>query len=85
MCIRDRERYNVVDSYLQRHLSITEMEMQYGVLERDEPMHAYFFIKDDQSKVDFEKAKELENLKNAIRNNTKGYPFLNYDTVERLG
>ena len=79
------ERYNVVDSYLQRHLSITEMEMQYGVLERDEPMHAYFFIKDDQSKVDFEKAKELENLKNAIRNNTKGYPVLNYDTVETLG
>ena len=38
------ERFPQVESYLQRQLSVTEMEMQFGVLEREEDMHAYFFI-----------------------------------------
>ena len=42
------ERYNRVSDYLNRHLSVTEMEMQFGVLERNEDMYAYFFINDNE-------------------------------------
>ena len=40
------DRFKQVNGYLERRLSVTEMEMQFGVLEREEDMHAYFYIKD---------------------------------------
>ena len=38
-----RERFSQVNGYVERQLSVTEMEMQFGVLERAEDMHAFFF------------------------------------------
>ena len=35
-------KFSQVDRYVERHLSVTEMEMQFGVLERQEDMHAFF-------------------------------------------
>ena len=40
------ERFSQVKNYLEDRLSVTEMEMQFGVLQREEDMHAYFYIKD---------------------------------------
>ena len=40
------DRYAQVEEYLKKHLSVTEMEMQFGVLQRKEKLHAYFYIKD---------------------------------------
>lgn len=42
------DRFKQVNGYLERRLSVTEMEMQFGVLEREEDMHAYFYIKDNK-------------------------------------
>ena len=39
------ERFTDVNKYIDQHLSVTEMEMQFGVLSRKEDMHAYFYIK----------------------------------------
>ena len=35
-----KERFRQVERYVERQLSVTEMEMQFGVLERPEDMHA---------------------------------------------
>ena len=42
------ERFADVDKYIEQHLSVTEMEMQFAVLNREDDMHAYFFIKDQK-------------------------------------
>ena len=64
-------------------LSVTEMEMQYGVLRSKEELDAFFFLKNggiDEK----ENADKLLRLKDNIRNNGK-YPVEDYDTPEQLG
>ena len=46
------ERFTDVNKYIEQHLSVTEMEMQFGVLQRKEDMHAYFYIKENEIKQD---------------------------------
>ena len=46
------ERFQDVNNYLDRHLSVTEMEMQFGVLARKEDMHAYFYLKEQEEEAD---------------------------------
>ena len=84
------ERYDRVSDYLNRHLSVTEMEMQFGVLERNEDMYAYFFINDnefDEDSIDY--PDKLRELKRSIRENKKPdgtkYPVFSYTTKEELG
>ncbi|MCF0168423.1 MAG: DUF4062 domain-containing protein, partial [Bacteroidales bacterium] len=59
------ERFPSVRDYLADHLSVTEMEMQFGVLERPEDMHAFFYIKEQES--DSDNAEMLCRLKEAVR------------------
>lgn len=84
------ERYDSVKDYLNRHLSVTEMEMQFGVLERNEDMHAYFFISNnevDEDSIDY--PEKLKELKRRIKENSKPdgskYPVFGYSTKEELG
>ena len=72
-----RERFPNVPRYVERQLSATEIEMQFGVLESKENMNAYFFIKEgDASVTDNPKQLSAEKpaaLKKAVRENKK-YP-----------
>lgn len=73
------ERFCIVNEYIKREISVTEMEMQYGVLERDEEMAAYFFIKDEEPHDQEEK---LTVLKQKIVESR--YPSLRYESLEQL-
>ena len=77
-----RERYSQVNGYVERQLSVTEMEMQFGVLERPEDMHAYFFIK-EQETDDVDEPVKLAALKKAVRGNDR-YPVSTYSSPEDL-
>lgn len=74
------ERFPDVNSYLERHLSVTEMEMQFGVLQRKENMHAYFFIKEQKQASD--NIEMLERLISEVKESR--YPCTTYSSVEDL-
>ncbi len=76
------ERFRNVGKYVERRLSVTEIEMQYGVLDRPEDMHAYFFIKKDGAS-DVDEPEKLFELKNAILHNSR-YPVSYYSDVNDL-
>ena len=82
------EHYPSVKGYLDNRLSITEMEMQYGVLDREEDMHAYFFIKDDDSQQtkdtdeNEDAYRKLEALKEAVK--ASRYYSAGYNSVQNL-
>ena len=75
------ERFPSVTHYLKDHLSVTEMEMQFGVLEREEDMHAFFYIKEPE--VDPENPVMLRRLKEAVK--ASRYPVSTYTSLEDLG
>ena len=77
-----RERFSQVDGYVERRLSVTEMEMQFGVLERPEDLHAFFFIK-EQETDDVDEPEKLAALKKAVRTNGR-YPVSSYSSPEDL-
>ena len=74
------ERYPWLGKELQRGVSITEIEMQYGVLRSPEPVNAYFFLKKGSDETD----ERLRRLKDAIRNHPP-YPHAEYGDPEQLG
>ena len=74
------EHFPRVDEYLESSLSVTEMEMQFGVLERPEDMHAFFYIKEQEEKAD--NPLMLKRLKEEIANSR--YPSSTYSSVEDL-
>lgn len=74
------ERFSEVNEYLESHLSVTEMEMQFGVLQREEDMHAYFFIKKRIDAID--NPKMLNQLKDKVINSK--YPSTYYTSSEDL-
>ena len=75
-------KFSQVDRYVERHLSVTEMEMQFGVLERQEDMHAFFYIKEKSESADVDEPEMLERLKTEVRNSR--YPASVYSTPEDL-
>ena len=77
-----RERFTQVNGYVERRLSVTEMEMQFGVLERPEDLHAFFFIKEQESD-DVDEPAKLASLKEAARANGR-YPVSTYSSPEDL-
>ena len=78
---RTLESYPIIEKYLRHQLSITEMEIQYGVLDRKEDMHAFFYLKsEDQETTDA----KIAALKTAILNNGR-YPVAYYSSPEDLG
>lgn len=77
--------FESIKKYIDRHLSATEMEIQYGVLERKQKMYASFYIDSrlvDENQIDY--PDQLKDLKNKIRNN-KRYPYDEYFSKESLG
>ena len=76
------ERYRKVSDYLKQHLSATEIEIQFGVLDRAEDMHAFFFIKDPDL-VDPKAPQMLSALKRKVRENNR-YPVSTYISPEDL-
>lgn len=76
------ERYSQVKGYVERHLSVTEMEMQFGVLERKEDMHAFFYIKEQEGEA-VDEPEKLAELKTKVRENGR-YPVSTYSAVEDL-
>lgn len=75
-------------------LSVTEIEMQYGVLRSKETVYAYFYLKKKSEKINIYKdfiaqlsrgnRNKLERLKQQIRHNGR-YPVFDYTTPEELG
>ena len=78
---RVTERFSDVNTYISQHLSVTEMEMQFGVLSREEDMHAYFYIKEQEAK-DVDNPEMLRRLKEEVRKSR--YPSSYYKTPEDL-
>ena len=74
------KRFKDVNKYLERHLSVTEMEMQFGVLQREEDMHAYFYIKDKMEEQD--NPEMLNRLKAEVE--ASRYPSSTYCSPENL-
>lgn len=74
------ERFAEVNKYIEQHLSVTEMEMQFGVLSRDEDMHAYFYIK--EQKEDADNPEMLNRLKEEVLKSK--YPSSSYKSPEDL-
>lgn len=75
-----KERYPWIMKDISDGLSITEIEMQYGVLRSTEHIDAAFFIKQSDSLDDNQK---LTALKSKIRSQ-KHYPVADYLNVEQL-
>lgn len=75
------ERYPWIRQDIERGASVTEIEMQYGVLRREEDdLNACFFIKQDGDGIE----PRQKELKDAVRSNTR-YPYKEYSTAEELG
>lgn len=92
-----RQRYGWIADDIRHRLSITEIEMQYGVLRNKTPLHAFFFLKrpatGNKPKGFFgrllgsqqsEEERKLERLKKEIRQNNR-YPWAYYTRPDDLG
>ena len=77
------DRFKDVNKYLEHRLSVTEMEMQFGVLQRKEDMHAYFYIKEGEEKENADNPEMLERLKKEVK--ASRYPSSTYSSPENLG
>lgn len=76
------EKYGPFLEDIDGKLSITELEMQYGVLKHKDPIDAYFyFLTGDDATED---AEYLAQLRDAIKKDGR-YPIASYDTPETLG
>ena len=76
------ERFNDVNNYLEQHLSVTEMEMQFGVLSREEDMHAYFYLKEKENEDKQDNPEMLQRLKEEVK--ASKYPSNTYKSPEDL-
>ena len=77
------ERFPEVGKYIDQHISVTEMEMQFAVLNREEDMHAYFYIKEQDEYQEKEDCPELLNrLKQELYQSK--YPSSSYTSPEDL-
>ena len=76
------DRFVQVRSYVERKLSVTDMEMQFGVLEHKDDLHAYFYINDNKKERD-NNPEKLAKLKRAVRSNGR-YPVSDFSSPEDL-
>ena len=74
-----------IEEYVEREMSATEMEIQYGVLERKTPIFASFYLDTNSSPdKDADKPDRLTELKRSIRENGR-YPVFDFTSKETLG
>lgn len=81
---RSVECYEDLPRYIERGLSATEIEIQYGVLEREETINAYFYIKNEDDDSLSDQPEKLAALKKAI-NDQGRYPVSYYSSLEAFG
>ena len=72
-----------IENDIRHGLSITEIEIQYGVLRAKYDLNAFFFIK-GQEDCEIDNQEKLRKLKQTIREN-KRYPVHDYYSTEDLG
>lgn len=79
--------YSWIKDDIKQRLSVTEMEMQFGVLRNPNPLHAYFYLKvpspqatDDNADED---SRKLKRLKECILRQDR-YPVIEYTTPRQL-
>ena len=79
-------QYPWVKKDIEDGLSITEIEIQYGVLRNSKPINAYFYIKEttDNHQIITESVEKLNKLKAAITTQSR-YPVKYYKTAQELG
>ena len=77
-----KDKYGSFLEDIDGKLSITELEMQYGVLKHKNPIDAFFYFKTGDDAP--EDAAYLSRLRNAIQKGGR-YPIAFYDTPEDLG
>lgn len=78
------DRFEQVEGYVERHLSVTEMEMQFGVLERPENMNASFYLSQREIAIeDVDAHQKLSLLKETIKHNGR-YPVAYFSSKEDL-
>ena len=66
--INMQDRYRWVYDDIESKISVTEMEMQYGVLRREEPTNAFFYIKTDGNEhTDIDYPDKLANLISSVK------------------
>lgn len=79
------DQYDWLAQDISSGLSVTEIEMQYGVLRNPHNLNAFFYLKQNSTSVEAEGAFEkLNHLKQRIRNNGR-YPVKEYSSIEDLG
>lgn len=72
------------DSIKHKH-SITEIEIQYGVLRSKDPVYGHFYLRESsENYLETSENPQLKNLKNIIRNQNK-IPYSSYSNIESLG
>ena len=84
--LNDSLEYRWIEDDLNHHLSVTEIEMQFGVLRNPNPLHAYFYIKqsaDDELSCSEEESLKLKRLKESILQQER-YPVQEYDSPDQL-
>jgi len=84
--LNDSLEYRWIEDDLNHHLSVTEIEMQFGVLRNPNPLHAYFYIKqsaDDELSCPEEESLKLKRLKESILQQDR-YPVQEYDSPDQL-
>lgn len=78
------QKFQGVSDYIAQGLSVTEMEMQYGVLNREETIDAFFYINENEAdRKDIDSPDQLSALKDKVRFNHR-YPVNNYSDPEDL-
>lgn len=79
-------RHEWIRDAVEQHQSITEIEIQYGVLRSSDPIYGHFFLRGNDTRQNPQTPEQhrLEQLKNAIRNQGK-IPYSTYTSVETLG
>lgn len=80
--LKERWGYWLEEDF-KKGLSVTEIEMQYGVLRAQYDLNAFFYIKKEEDPR-ADNLEKLKNLKTVVREN-KRYPVNDYDTPEDLG
>ena len=79
-----KDRFKWVYDDIRNGLSVTEIEIQYGVLRRSQEMSASFYIKKANERPEECDCPEmLEALKRNVRNNGR-YPVYDYGAIEEL-
>lgn len=75
--------HNEIEDYLSRELSITEMEIQFGILERAELTNAFFYVKSDSDDNKSDNPEKLKQLKEKVIGNAR-YPVHYYNSPNSL-